>query len=318
VSGKMLLTGAGGFIGGYVATEFRERGWYVLGVDLLSADAMGRFSGHAYQQLDVGDNRIGELLAAERPDACVHCAGSASVPMSMQAPLHDFRANVLMTAQLLDALRDHAPACRFVHLSSAAVYGSPAALPIDESTPRSPISAYGFHKLMAEQLCEEYAALHGVPTASARVFSAYGPGLRRQVLWDLCGKLLGEGEVLLQGTGKESRDFIHAADIARALAAIVERAEFKGEAYNVASGSETAISELGARLATTLRSTKRIKFDGVLPAGVPSRWRADIGRLRALGFAPAFAIDQGVSEFASWARAQLTLAGSLSFGERRK
>lgn len=299
------MTGAGGFLGGYVAREFRDQGWRVAGVDLVPESAMNGFSGDRYCQSSVTDPRMGDLLAELRPDACVHCAGSASVPLSMQQPMADFQANALMTATLLEAIRTSAHSCAFVLLSSAAVYGSPDTLPIDEATRIAPISSYGFHKLMAEQLCREYAILHGVPAASARIFSAYGPGLKRQVLWDLCGKLLGGGEVLLQGTGAESRDFVHATDIARAVMAIVEGAEFKGEAYNVASGAETSISDLALRIVAALQLERDVRFDGVLPAGIPSRWQADIDRLRGLGFRPRISIDEGVREFAAWASTQL-------------
>jgi len=300
-SGRTLLvTGAGGFLGGYVAREFSQQGWRVVGVDRMPANAIDRFSGDVYHQHELAGARIGETLREEQPDACIHCAGSASVPQSFAKPLEDFHANVVLTAELLEAIRLARPGCRFVFLSSAAVYGSPGALPIEESTPIAPISPYGFHKLMAEHLCVEYAALHGVPTASARVFSAYGNGLRRQVLWDLSEKLSGDGGVVLQGTGAESRACVQASDIARALPGIVERADFRGEAYNVASGMEISISDLAEMILTAMNVRRGIRFDGVLPAGTPSRWRANIGRLESLGFSPEVPMERGVHDYAAW------------------
>src|SRR5438552_189686 len=79
------------------------------------------------------------------------------------------------------------------------------------------LSPYGYHKRQAELICEEFSRVYALPTAVARIFSAYGPGLRRQVVWDICEKALATGKLELRGTGAESRDFIHAADIARGL-----------------------------------------------------------------------------------------------------
>jgi UDP-glucose 4-epimerase len=224
----------------------------------------------------------------------------------MKLPLQDFRANALMTAEVLEALRMCAPACSFILLSSAAVYGSPDVLPISESTPAAPISAYGFHKHMAEQLCGEYAKLHGLRTACVRIFSAYGPGLQRQVLWDLCRKIMSGDALVLQGTGEESRDFVHARDIARAILTVVASAPLRGECYNIGSGVETPIASLAQMLVTALQESRSIAFDGVLPAGTPVRWQADVAKLKALGFVPEISIERGVHDYAAWARPFLT------------
>lgn len=301
----VLVTGAGGFLGGHVSRWFSSNGSRVVGIDVQPSEAIAEFPGDVYHQIDVGSGALSTLLRTERPDACVHCAGSASVPLSMQEPMRDFRANVSMTAELLEAMRSHAPSCATVLLSSAAVYGSPGALPIDEGVASNPISAYGFHKRMAEELCAEYAGLHGLRTACVRIFSAYGPGLKRQVLWDFCQKLVDAETVVLQGTGAESRDFVHARDVAKAISVVVERAAFDGECYNVASGSETSIAELAEKLSAAMRLPRKIEFDGKLPAGVPARWRADISRIRDLGFTPEVTIDQGVTEYVEWVRPEL-------------
>jgi UDP-glucose 4-epimerase len=284
-----MVTGAGGFIGSQLVEHFRSRGWRVKGLD----------------RAGLSDSALAESLVGEQPDACVHCAGSASVPASMQDPLNDFRANVDLTAKLLDAIRKDSPATRVVLLSSAAVYGSPAELPVREAAAMAPVSPYGHHKFMAEQLFREYASVHRVPTSIARVFSAYGPGLRRQVLWDASRKLLDGRKLLMQGTGAESRDFIHVSDIARAVECILGSAAFEGEAYNVASGCETTVAELAHTLCEVLEMPPRVEFDGVVPAGNPLRWRANIERLQSLGFETRVSIAQGVAEYGAWARRDL-------------
>jgi UDP-glucose 4-epimerase len=299
----LLLTGACGFLGRYVAREFLQRGWQIYGLDLAPGENAP--SGITYEQMPLPSPRLAELIQERRPQACIHAAGRASVALSHESPEVDFQHGVVVTFELLNKLRLHAPTCRTVLLSSAAVYGNPASLPIAESAQLVPISPYGFHKLQAEFVGEEFATLFGLPTAAVRIFSAYGVGLRRQVVWDISEKALRTGRVELRGTGAESRDFIHAADIALALATVLESAPMQGERYNVASGEETTIAELAASLLTELGITEPAQFTTAGLPGDPANWRADITRLRALGFQPQVSLAEGLRGVATWAQAEL-------------
>ncbi|MGL4622519.1 MAG: NAD-dependent epimerase/dehydratase family protein, partial [Chroococcidiopsis sp.] len=194
---------------------------------------------------------------------------------------------------------------RFIFLSSAAVYGNPQSLPVSESHSPLPVSPYGFHKWQCEQLCLEFTNIYGLPTASARIFSAYGPGLRRQVVWDIFQKIITQRSPTLQGTGRESRDFIHAIDIAAALFVIATTGSMQGEVYNIGSGREVTIAELVSLVLDTLCYDCNPEFDGVVPIGVPLYWKADTTKLSALGFDPTVSLEQGISSFASWCRAEL-------------
>jgi UDP-glucose 4-epimerase len=224
----------------------------------------------------------------------------------MESPAADFQGNATLTFEMLDVLRQHAPGCRFLLLSSAAVYGNPATLPVSEDHPIAPLSPYGYHKRQAELLCEEFSRIYGLPTASARIFSAYGPGLRRQVVWDVCEKVLTTGRLTLHGTGSESRDFIHAADIARALCMVAEKAPCEGEIYNLASGRAVTIDELATLLLEALDSRVVPVFNGTATPGDPLHWRADMTKLSTLGFAPAISLEQGVRAVAAWCAAELS------------
>lgn len=302
----VLITGVAGFLGRYAARQFAAEGWRVVGLDDVPPENVPLREGAAYHRLKLPHPRFAELLESEQPAACVHCAGRASVPLSMEDPAADFRDNTVLTFELLDALRRGAPACRFLLLSSAAVYGNPETLPVSEAHRAAPLSPYGFHKRQCELLCEEFARIYALPAASVRIFSAYGPGLRRQVVWDICERVLSTGALTLRGTGGESRDFIHAADVARALALLAKRAPGEGEVYNLASGSEVTIAELAAQITRALgRAEVAPVFDGAARAGDPRNWRADVARLAALGFAPAISLEQGIRGVAAWASAEL-------------
>jgi nucleoside-diphosphate-sugar epimerase len=184
--------------------------------------------------------------------------------------------------------------------SSAAVYGNPRQLPVAESAERSPISPYGYHKVVKELLLEEYVALHGARGSTARIFSTFGPGLRHLAVWDIARRMLGE-DFKLQGTGEETRDYLYIEDVAAALLQIVVSAQHRGEAINVASGTETEIRQLASLIGRAL-GLARIDLAGnsMATVGKPVRWRADIARLRALGFSPSFSLDEGLSVTVQW------------------
>jgi UDP-glucose 4-epimerase len=222
------------------------------------------------------------------------------VPLSFDHPAEDYTNGPGLVFELLEQVRRASPATKFVNLSSAAVYGQPALLPIDEDQVPAPLSPYGRHKIVSERISRDFAELFGLRTVSVRIFSAYGPGLRRQVLWDICRKIDQGHEVALQGTGAETRDFIHAADVARGLQIVAERAPLTGEVYNLATGNATSVAEVAAQIRKLLRPDCPVRYDGVLPRGTPKHWRADIGKLTALGFRPCVLFADGLADYVDW------------------
>jgi UDP-glucose 4-epimerase len=142
-------------------------------------------------------------------------------------------------------------------------------------------------------------------TASVRVFSAYGAGLRRQVIWDICDKMVTGKSLELHGTGKETRDFVHAVDVTRALAVIADAAPMEGEAYNIGSGRQVSVAELSDMICGMLGFRGRPHFDGIVPRGDPLHWQADITRIKSLGFSPQIDLEEGIRSFVKWCREEL-------------
>jgi UDP-glucose 4-epimerase len=301
----VLVTGAAGFLGHHVVTQFAREGWKVVAIDHVPSLTANFGHNVTYHRLQLPNTLLGPLIDAEAPNVCVHCAGSASVGLSLENPDIDFRGNTVLTFEVLEALRRNAPECRFLLLSSAAVYGDPATLPVSEGDTLAPLSPYGWHKLQCEMLCLEYSRIFNLPTAVLRIFSAYGPGLKRQVVWDTCHRALTTGALTLHGTGRESRDFIHATDIARGLILLAETGAARGDIYNLASGRETTIAELAGLLREELAPGLPLQFDGQATPGNPLNWRADISKIAALGFVPQVALEDGLREMAQWSRAEL-------------
>ena len=147
-----------------------------------------------------------------------------------------------------------------------------------------------------ELLQDEYSRFYGLRGAVLRIFSAYGEGLRKQVVYELCQKILHAKDCLeVYGTGEETRDFIHASDVARAVCCVAGK-KATG-VYNVASGRQTSIGELAEVLVNRLRPGLPIRFTGDGKVGDPLKWEADVSRIKQLGFFVARILeDIGVKE----------------------
>ena len=301
---KVFITGINGFLGHHIAAEFLEAGCTVAGVDRDAAILPDLHGKAGYRKMFLPDEAVTECIGGFSPDVSVHCAGGSSVAASITDPRGDFVSSVAMTEQLLAALRKATPKCRTIFLSSAAVYGQPADLPVTEDDPIRPLSPYGYHKRICELLFEKAALLDGLPTASLRIFSAYGPGLKRQVLWEMVSQLAQEKPLRLKGTGDETRDFIHATDVARAVRIVAEKAPAKGEVYNVATGTEISIRQAAELLCSHFPRAEAPQFAGQSIKGDPQRWRADCAKLIGLGYATTLPLNQGIASLARWAKGE--------------
>jgi UDP-glucose 4-epimerase len=298
----ILISGHRGFLGSAVARRLAAKSFRLVGIGLSNDSDRSSSVCHIEHEIQLPDPLLNVIVRELRPDCFIHCAGSADVGASFRDPPKDYRDNVVVTESILESLRNAAPKCRFVLLSSAAVYGNPRRLPVSEQDRCVPISPYGCHKLISEQVVDEYTADHGLKAAVLRIFSAYGSGLRRQVVYDLCTKLTERGASAIQvlGTGEESRDFIHADDIAAAVEHIVSN-ELQG-IFNVASGKETHIAELAAMLKDHTGSHAEIMFTGESRTGDPLRWQADMTRLYETGFRPNISLKEGLKAYVDWFR----------------
>ena len=299
---KVFVTGLNGFLGSHVAEEFLSAGCTVAGIDRDPAVRPELTGKTDYRQMFLPDEMVAGFIGGFGPDICVHCAGGASVAASISDPREDFHSSVILSEQLIASLHQAAPKCRAIFLSSAAVYGQPESQPVAENDAIRPLSPYGYHKRICETLFEKASLIDGLRTACLRIFSAYGPGLRRQVLWEMAAQLAAGNPLQLKGTGDETRDFIHARDVARAVRIVAEKAPAKGEIYNVATGIETSIREAARKISSHFSGAPPPQFAGEAIQGDPQRWRADCSRLGALGFAPSFDLDKGLASLVRWVK----------------
>lgn len=295
----VLVTGISGFIGGKAALYFLEKGYNVVGWSRL--ESYGLFKIKRISMLD--KTEILNELNVCKPDIIIHCAGSADVGRSFEDPDMDYEGNVTITHNLLFAIYKLGMVkTRFIYLSSAGVYGNPISLPISEEMPLNPLSPYAVHKVMCEELCKYFVANHGMDIKIARIFSAYGEGLKKQIFWDMYNKAKKTGELEMFGTGNESRDYIHIKDVVKALY-LIATTESEYTVFNVANGEEITIrkvTELFAKEAGI--NISEIKFNGIVREGDPLNWKADIYKMKGLGYKKSVQIENGINLYFKWAR----------------
>lgn len=299
---SVIVTGSFGFLGQYISREFLSKGWCVMGVDKrrTEPDIFPHLKLTEHYILGIGSEQFESLLEQHKPDLIVHAAGSASVPNSINNPANDFNDSIELVFHILDSIRCISPQTRFLFLSSAAVYGNPLHLPVKETEEFQPISPYGYHKMICELIIREYVSIFHILACTARIFSAYGPGLKRQVVWDICQKALNNPSIELSGTGNESRDFIHADDIALAIRLIADNGSFTGASYNVANGREICIADVVKVITSSLQKDYVVNFNGLVRSGDPFRWSADISELNHLGYQQKIPFDEGIRDYTQW------------------
>jgi UDP-glucose 4-epimerase len=262
---KALVTGGAGFIGSNLVDALLARGDSATVVDDLSTGRRENLdgalaAGAKLVELDVREGaRLAELMAAERPEVVFHLAAQIDVRRSLADPAFDAAVNVGGTANLLEAARaagsqEGAAMPRVVFVSTGgAIYGEGEGkqLPLDESAPIEPFSAYGQSKYAAEGYLALYERLYGLSGVSLRLGNVYGP--RQDPLGEagviaiFCGKLRGRERPTVYGNGQQTRDYIYVGDVvAAALAAAESRASGP---INIGTGLETDVLELAGRLA---------------------------------------------------------------------
>tara|TARA_Y100000589_G_C27199325_1_gene648724 strand:- start:58 stop:975 length:918 start_codon:yes stop_codon:yes gene_type:complete len=297
---SIFITGADGFIGRNLAKFFFKKNYKIFGISRSEPEKENLNYFVEYINNDLMEKEMGHLLKRLKPDLIFHCAGSSSIQTSIINPLKDFNDNTYVTFKLLNWIKNYVPKSKIYFFSSAAVYGNPDYLPIKESHFINPISPYGYHKLISENICKEFSEIYSLNIVILRIFSVYGPGLKRQIFYDLAKKFEEDEEVFLRGSGDESRDFINIYDLCRAIELIIQNNNNLFEIYNIGSGEEISIKEIAIKFSEFLKSTKNINFDLQNSDGMPLNWRADISKLKNIGFQKSFEISEGVKEYISW------------------
>ena len=296
------ITGARGFIGRHMAARLAASGKTVVGLGHGTWVDADRWGVTHWLNGEVSPDNLTQLAQRVGAPAVVyHLAGGSSVGAAIAAPREDFKRTVEATAALCDWMRLEAPEARLLAVSSAAVYGAGHDGPIPEEAAGRPYSPYGYHKLMMELVCRQYAETYGLSVATARLFSVYGPELRKQLLWDICRRLEAGVPVLeLGGSGAELRDWTEISDVTRALERVADLASPKAPTINVGTGRGVNVATIARLVVEASGRHTPIRFTGEARPGDPASLIADAGRLAARGFEWRVPVEAGVAAYVAW------------------
>jgi GDP-4-dehydro-6-deoxy-D-mannose reductase len=310
---RLLITGASGFIGRHLCQLALDHGHEVVGT-YLSRDelaATAELGGRVrWEPLDLQDEtRAGKLVEEVRPEGVFHLAGQAYASRAWEKPIDTFRTNVEGTVRLYEALRRHPPREGTFLASSASAYGAVTQIPTPEETPLNPINPYGVSKACQDMLSFQYATNYGLRIVRGRLFITTGPGKTGDALNDFAQRIvaleaLGKPGQLRVGNLATRRDISDVRDATRAIWKVFESGR-SDQPVNIGAGVSVSVASIAQSLVDLARVPLTLAPDRTLfRATDEPEIRADISRLRALGFSPAYPLERTVADaLAFWRNA---------------
>ncbi len=252
---RILVTGACGFIGSHTVEHLLNQGHQVLAIDNLrtgNRDNLSSVAEHPSLQTEIFSvcerDRLESVAAEFEPNAIIHLAALVSVQESIDNPEDNYQLNLANTHSICEVARKH-DVKRVVFASSAAIFGNPIQLPIDENHPKAPLSPYGMGKWVSEQILDQYRMHYGIDTYALRFFNVYGP---RQdpsspysgVISIFSDRISANQSLTVFGDGLQTRDFIYVKDVAAIISNAATARDVPSGPYNICTGKETTLNQL--------------------------------------------------------------------------
>ncbi len=302
-----LVTGAAGFVGRHLMTVLLSQGIRIHALDNFSCSdpkTLGSLARDAKWFRDDIRNASSVKKAMAGVDVVYHLAAIRSVVRSVEDPFLSHEVNATGTVVLLEAAAGEGIE-HFLFTSTSAVYGENGRSHQGEEGPFCPVSPYGIAKLASENYATHYFAHKGIPTTSFRIFNVYGPAQNPESKYSLVipgvmSRILKGESPVIDGTGKQKRDFVYIDDVLSAMLVATKQPRSFGRVYNVGSGQSVSVLELVQKLIKLSGKNLKPKFGPRRP-GDPDSTRADVSRLRReLGWRPEFDLEAGLTRTVQW------------------
>jgi len=312
VAGKVkeLVTGGAGFIGSHVTEAYLNQGYDVTVVDDLSTGRREHVpSSVSFVQADIAAPEVRRLLATGGFTVLNHHAAQIDVRVSVSDPARDARTNLLGLLNLLEGARE-GKVERIVFASSGGVvYGESNALPHSEAAPKLPVSPYGVTKLASEFYLAAYAQMYGINAVALRYANVYGPRQNPHgeagVVAIFCSRIRRGQDLTVYGDGLQTRDYVHAADVARAnvaasTCALAAPSSIDARAFNVGTGTETSVLDLARALIRSAGKQVGITHAAARPGELQRSCVAIAKAGKELGWRPLMDLEAGLRRTYEW------------------
>lgn len=302
-----LVTGGAGFIGSHIVDALIGRGYTVAVIDDLSSGQKENLAeGVKLFEMDVASPDVAKAFDEVKPDVVYHEAAQMDVRRSVDDPLFDATVNILGGLNIYEnCVRTGVKKVIFAS-SGGAAYGEQEVFPATEEHPKQPLSPYGIAKYANENYLYYYYKTHGLKSIALRYANVYGPRQNPRgeagVVAIFSTKML-NGEIpTINGTGKQTRDYVFVGDVAAANMAALDHDVESLDAFNVGTGIETDVNEL----CESIRKAVGVDIDvphGPAMAGEQMRSVIDWKKLNQVtGWKPSMSIDEGITETVAWFR----------------
>lgn len=316
--GKVLVTGAGGFIGSHLVEELVRQGEEVRAfVRYNSRNQWGLLEDLPKPVLDQIEIVLGDLKDPDGVKKAVkgcqkvfHLGALIAIPYSYVHPFDFIQTNVVGTANLLNACLETEGLVRVVHTSTSEVYGNAQYIPMDEKHPLHAQSPYSASKIGADQLAESYYRCFDLPVSILRPFNTFGPRQSiRAIVPTIISQALGEDQIRL-GNLKPRRDFLFVKDTVRGFIEIGKCEKAIGKVVNIGTGKDISIEELTKKILYLLGGNREIETDArrVRPEKSEVMQLLSDTRLaqELFGWKPQYSLEEGLKKTIDWYRENLS------------
>jgi len=296
---RILVTGGAGFIGSNVADRFVEDRHKVAIIDNLSTGVEANLNPKAkFHKVDIRSTVIDKIFEKEKPEILCHHAAQIDVRKSTQDPIFDAEVNIIGSLNLFNACVKHKVKKVIFASTGGAIYGEQEYFPADENHPANPLSPYGVAKLTIEKYLHLYREVYGIDFISLRYANVYGP---RQnpfgeggVVAIFTGRLLGNKKAIINGDGKQTRDFVFVTDVVESNVLALEYPH--SDIFNIGTGIETDINCL-FRILKERTKSKQKEIHGLPKSGDQPRSVLDSSKAkRLLKWKSRYNLEEGVAE----------------------
>lgn len=296
---KILVTGGAGFIASHVADRYLALGHEVVIIDnLVTGQRENIPPGATFYETDICDQNVAEIFQKEKPDIVNHHAAQMDVRKSVEDPIYDATVNVLGSLNILqNCVR--AGVKKFIFASTGgAIYGEQDYFPADENHPLRPLSPYGITKLTSEKYLYFYQQSYGMRYTILRYANVYGPrqnphGEAGVVAIFTTRMLLGE-KPIINGDGKQTRDYVFVGDVVRANELALEKGD--NRIYNVGTGVETDVNSLFTLIRKHV-GKEVAELHGPAKPGEQMRSVLNYSLIqKELGWSPSVTLEEGLKQ----------------------
>jgi len=302
---NILVTGGAGFIGSHLVDAFLTEGHRVIVVDNLSTGRKENLNPQAvFYLMDIRSEELSGIFEKEGIEAVCHQAAQMDVRKSVHDPLFDADVNIKGTLNILqNCIKWKAKKVLFAS-TGGAIYGEQESFPCDESHPTKPLSPYGVAKRTVELYLNFYAQQYGLNYTILRYANVYGPRQNPRgeagVVAIFSSRLLAGEETVINGDGKQTRDYVYVGDVVRANKLALEKSG--NDIYNVGTSRETDVNRLFELINKETGSRAREKHGPAMP-GEQRRSVIDYGKIkRELGWRPQVSLEEGIRNTVAYFR----------------